>query len=258
MEISLADSRSRNKIGTVEILPIHAKVSLPTGEITLGTFRCPGSMSINRAGAHAPGVLVLLAVKTASSAHLEGDELLQRIVDVRLPLQLVADADGTIGISAQPAFGEHEATTPCGLLPPLFPEWLGDRRFLDVYGTRFPYIVGEMARGIASEEMVIAAARHDILAFFGSAAIRARAHRPRRRAPYRNARSGANIPWASTSSTRRPTPALEAALVDRYIANGVRVVSASAFMGLTQNVVRYAARGLRRAPDGSIGARTAI
>ena len=109
------------------------------------------------------------AVQTPSSAHLEGDELLRRIADVRRPLQLVADAGGAIGSCAPLAFGEHAATTVCGLLPPLFPEWLGDRGFLDVYGIRFPYIVGEMARGIASEEMVIAAARYDILAFFGSA-----------------------------------------------------------------------------------------
>jgi trans-AT polyketide synthase, acyltransferase and oxidoreductase domains len=193
----------------------------------------------------------LLAAKTASSAHLEGDELLQRVVDVRLPLQLVANAGGAIGISARPAFGEHEATTPCGLLPPLFPEWLGDRRFLDVYGTRFPYIVGEMARGIASEEMVIAAARHDIFAFFGSAGLgleridRAVAQLTATLDPARH-------PWGINLIHSPADPALEAALVDRYIAGGVRVVSASAFMGLTKNVVRYAARGLRRAPDGSI------
>jgi len=193
----------------------------------------------------------VLAVKSASSALLEGDELLQRIVDVRRPLELVTDASGAIGIRAHPAFGDREETTPCGVLPPLFPEWLGDRRFLDVYGTRFPYIVGEMARGIASEEMVIAAARHDILAFFGSAGL-ALERIDRAVAQLSATLDPAGHPWGINLIHSPSDPALEAALVDRYLASGVRVVSASAFMSLTKNVVRFAARGLRRAPDGSI------
>src|SRR4051812_22239227 len=33
-------------------------------------------------------------------------------------------------------------------LPALYPEWLGDRTFLHVHQVRFPYVGGEMARGI--------------------------------------------------------------------------------------------------------------
>ncbi len=179
---------------------------------------------------------------------LAGDALLQRIADVRVALPLVTDVTGAIGVAER---FDRDDERVHGLLPPLFPEWLGDRRFLDVYQTRFPYVIGEMARGISSEEMVIAAARHDLLAFFGSAGLaidrveRAIVRFAAELAPSR-------YPWGMNLIHSPADPALEGALVDRYIAHDVRIVSASAFMTLTPNVVRFAASGLRRAPDGSI------
>ncbi len=58
-----------------------------------------------------------------------------------------------------------------GLLPPLYPERLGDASFLRTHHCRFAYVVGEMARGIATPEMVIAAARQGMLGFHGSAGL---------------------------------------------------------------------------------------
>src|SRR5262249_8307914 len=40
------------------------------------------------------------------------------------------------------------------ILPPLYPEWLGDRTFNEIHKVRFSYVGGEMARGIASVELV--------------------------------------------------------------------------------------------------------
>ena len=52
-----------------------------------------------------------------------------------------------------------------GTLPPMYPEWLGDKSFCSSHGVRFPYIAGEMANGIATTQMVIAMARADMLGF---------------------------------------------------------------------------------------------
>ena len=41
-------------------------------------------------------------------------------------------------------------------LPPLYPEWLGDRRFTHRHNLRYGYVAGAMANGIASEELVVA------------------------------------------------------------------------------------------------------
>jgi hypothetical protein len=58
-----------------------------------------------------------------------------------------------------------------GTLPPLYPEWLGDRAFGEAHRVRFPYIAGEMARGIATTRMVIAMARAEMLSMFGAAGL---------------------------------------------------------------------------------------
>ena len=58
-----------------------------------------------------------------------------------------------------------------GTLPPLFPEWLGDRAFTEAHGCRFPYVVGEMARGIATPRMVCAASEAGLMGFYGSAGL---------------------------------------------------------------------------------------
>jgi NAD(P)H-dependent flavin oxidoreductase YrpB (nitropropane dioxygenase family) len=56
-------------------------------------------------------------------------------------------------------------------LPALYPEWLGDRSFLEVHNLRFPYIAGAMANGIATTDIVIAMAKAGMLGFFGSAGL---------------------------------------------------------------------------------------
>jgi trans-AT polyketide synthase/acyltransferase/oxidoreductase domain-containing protein len=51
-----------------------------------------------------------------------------------------------------------------GTLPPLYPEWLGDRAFGEAHGVRFPYVAREMARGIVTTKMVVTMARAEMLA----------------------------------------------------------------------------------------------
>src|SRR5579871_5294449 len=56
-----------------------------------------------------------------------------------------------------------------GVLPGVTPEQLGDRSMAEAHDTRFPYICGEMANGIASVEMVQAMVQEGMLGFFGAA-----------------------------------------------------------------------------------------
>ncbi len=58
-----------------------------------------------------------------------------------------------------------------GSIPGLYPEWLGNRRFQEVHQTRFCYVGGAMARGIASSNMVIKLAENGCLGFYGSAGV---------------------------------------------------------------------------------------
>jgi trans-AT polyketide synthase, acyltransferase and oxidoreductase domains len=132
-----------------------------------------------------------------------------------------------------------------GALPGLWPEQLGDRSFTEVHGVRFPYVVGEMANGIATAKMVIAAHQAGFLGFFGAAGLQ----------PTRVEREIDTIE-AALAGTKNPDswginlihsphePDLEMAIVELYLRRGVTRVSASAYMDLTPMVVRYAATGL--------------
>lgn len=86
------------------------------------------------------------------------------------------------------------------MLPPLYPEWLGDQSFLKTHNVRFPYVVGAMAHAIASAEMVIAMARANMLAFYGAGGV----HPSRVEQAIVQIREGveaAGLSWAPTSFT---------------------------------------------------------
>jgi trans-AT polyketide synthase/acyltransferase/oxidoreductase domain-containing protein len=136
-------------------------------------------------------------------------------------------------------------------LPPVYPEWLGSSEFLDTHGVRFPYVSGAMAHGIASPRLVLAMARAELLAFYGSAGV-APAEVETNVVGIQSELEDIGASWGSDLIHTPHDPPLEERLVDLYLNLGVRRVSASAFMRLTPAVVRYACTGLSLSPDGTI------
>ncbi len=127
-------------------------------------------------------------------------------------------------------------------LPPLFPEWLGDRSFQETHSVRFPYVCGEMANGIASPRMVVAAAQAGLLGFYGSAglslaAIEAGIDEIQSSIPHST--------WGANLIHTPLEPHLEQSTVDLFIRKSVTRVSASAFMRLSPALVQYACTGLK-------------
>ncbi len=137
------------------------------------------------------------------------------------------------------------------ILPALFPEWLGDRSFNEVHGTRFPYASGDMANGIATTRLVIEMANNGFLGFFGAAGL-----------GLDRVSAAIDEVVAALGSTGTPfgfnlihsphEPALEAAVADLYVKRGVRKVSAAAFMSLTAPIVRYAYSGVYVDANGAV------
>jgi len=175
-------------------------------------------------------------------------------------------SNGSIGSEAPPAANRAEGWPLLATLPPLYPEWLGDRSFTEVHGVRFPYVSGDMANGIASTRLVVAMARAGFLAFFGAAGLgRARVEGAIDEIEHELGGPAA-APSSSGTSSATPTPpnwgsnlihspnepALEEEIAELYIRRAVRRVSAAAYMGLTPHIVRYASTGLRRDGDGRI------
>ncbi len=182
----------------------------------------------------------------------DGAGLVAAASRVREPAMVVREGStGRIGIgfggAAQPgASGAHPWV---GTLPALWPEWLGDRSFQEVHGTRYAYVAGAMANGIATVEMVVAMAQAGMLGFFGSAGLpRARVEEALDRLE-REVPPGA--PWGVNLIHSPHEPDLENGLAALYVARGVRRVSASAYMALTPAIVHYAFAGVRRV-DGQI------
>jgi trans-AT polyketide synthase, acyltransferase and oxidoreductase domains len=135
-------------------------------------------------------------------------------------------------------------------LSPQYPEWLGDRAWGQVHHARFPYAVGEMARGLTSIEMVVAGVKAGFMAFFGAAGLSPQ--RIDEAVAKLSTTLGADNAWGSNLIHRPDDPAYEDAAVDVYLKRGVRRMSVSAFMSLTPAVVRYAASGLGRDAFGRV------
>ena len=186
------------------------------------------------------------------------EDLALAVPFVREPIHVVREGQqGRIGVARAGDFMSANAangvpTFPLlATLPALYPEWLGDRSFLEVHSLRFPYVAGAMANGIATGDLVVAMARAGMLGFFGAAGLH-----PTRISKELDAieaaLAGTNLSWGSNLIHAPNEPAIEMETVELYLKRGVKRVSASAYMGLNPMIVRYAYSGIRRNADGSV------
>nr|WP_250847043.1 PfaD family polyunsaturated fatty acid/polyketide biosynthesis protein [Aquisphaera insulae] len=125
-------------------------------------------------------------------------------------------------------------------------EGLGDPTFREAHGTRYACMAGAMANGIASVELVEAMARGGMLGIFGAAGL-----------TIENVDAAIDrlvgslagtLPFGVNLIHSPHEPALEEAIVDLYLRRGIRLVEASAFLGLTLPVVRYRVAGIHVDP----------
>jgi PfaD family protein len=170
------------------------------------------------------------------------------LVLLKLNDQIAAAQAGTITIGeAIPT--QSNGYPLCAYAPPLPPENLGDPVFKSSHQLRYPYVVGAMANGITSIEMVEAAGRSGMIAFFGAAGLspgeieKAINHLDLHKDHFS---VGFNLIHSPND------PGLETATVQLYLQRGVRCVSASAYMDLTVPLVYYRVKGIHRDTDGLI------
>lgn len=207
------------------------------------------------AGADVAGVQA--EVVSRAEPEFTGNRLRTLLHRVREPLDIVRDnISSATGVRPHAAEPPREASV-IGILPPLYPEWLGDRSFTEVHSARFPYVVGEMATGIAAPEMVIAAARAGFLGFYGAAGL-APDRVERSIAAIHSALADSTLPWGSNLIHTPAEPGMEDAIAGLYIRHDVRRVSASAFMAVMPSVVRLAVSGLHTDASGAVRRRRFI
>ncbi|WP_409340342.1 PfaD family polyunsaturated fatty acid/polyketide biosynthesis protein [Paenibacillus sp. MBLB4367] len=193
------------------------------------------------------------AIKWRPGAHgeavFEGGSLLALAGRIREPVQLITHpGSGAIGLGAGgetvPLQTGEDGDYPwLGTLPAMYPEWLGDRTFQETHGVRFAYVTGEMAQGIASPQMVIAAAEAGFLGFLGAAGMPLTRIEAAVR-EFKQALDPRSLPYGVNVIHSPHEPAMEERTIELLMNEGVRRVSASAFMKLSPAIVRYACTGL--------------
>ncbi len=136
-----------------------------------------------------------------------------------------------------------------GYIPALHPTRLGDPGFKKDLGLRYAYIVGAMANGITSTQMVKAAGQAGMVGFFGAGGLSLEQIEAAvlRLKPYEK-----KFPFGFNLIHSPNDPELESTVVDLYLRHGINLVSASAYMGLTLPLVYYRVKGISQASDGRI------
>lgn len=173
----------------------------------------------------------------------------EKLAATNLPCYVVKDFRGRIGVTNE---GELSAEGPglelAGMAPVMRAQDLGDETFRRDYGLRYAYKTGAMANGIASTDLVIAMGQGGLLGSFGAAGL----------VPDRVAAAisemQANLPTQAYAVNLIHSPneeALERGAVDRFLAQGVKNVEASAFLGLTEHIVYYRVAGLAQDAEGN-------
>lgn len=181
--------------------------------------------------------------------HLEGEaDRARALRQLARPLvALAGEAGPSLALCTEPlALGSGgDGPQVRGVVTPRRPESLGGGRFNGRMDTRFPYVAGAMANGIASVELVLAMARAGMLGVFGAAGLGVPEVERAGRVLLDECRG---LPFGMNLIHSPYEPELERAVVDLYLRLGIRCVSASAYLDLTPAIVRYRVAGI--GPDG--------
>ncbi len=166
---------------------------------------------------------------------------------------LVADqGKATIGKSAEKSEDKNEANSLplAGCSPASSPRQLGDPAFCEDHGLCFPYMCGSMANGIASIELVEAAAKAGVLGSFGAAGLSL--GEIEQAAQHLTQSLGSNKPFCFNLIFTPNEKGHEDAVVSLLLKYKIKLIETSAYMKLTLPAVRYRVHGIHRNASGDI------
>jgi len=174
----------------------------------------------------------------------------EKLAHTELPCYVMRDVGGRIGFSnTGELVTEGRGLQVLAITSPMPASQLGDPSFCTDYNLKYAYKTGAMANGIASAELVIAIGKANMLGSFGAAGM----------VPEKINRSIDQIQSALNTETfavnliHSPVEeALEAGAVELFLQKGIKVVEASAYLSLTEYILRYRLAGLSRNADGEI------
>ena len=180
----------------------------------------------------------------------DADGIYAKLQQTDKPCYVMKDFQGRIGVSnSGELVSEGRGLQVLAMESPMTASQFGDPNFNRDYQLKYAYKTGAMANNIASEEMVIAVGKAGFLGSYGAAGL----------VPQRVLQAikkiQTELPYQSYAFNLIHSPneeALEAGAVDLFLKNGVHIVEASAFLSLTEHIVRYRVAGLGQNADGTI------
>jgi PfaD family protein len=180
------------------------------------------------------------------------EDLADGLANVGRPLY-VLDKGGAFAIATEGSVrfespGEGELPL-LGAAHPCRPEHLGSVDFARDHGLDYCYVAGAMAGGIGSVAIVEALAGAGMLGFYGAAGL---APTIVEDAVDRLSTNLADRPWGCNLIHSPYEPRLEEQVSDLYVRRGVRLASASAYLGLTLPLLRYRLAGIRADASGRV------
>jgi trans-AT polyketide synthase/acyltransferase/oxidoreductase domain-containing protein len=168
------------------------------------------------------------------------------LIDLKGRIGIATDGWAAIGSNGSPPSESY----PLLAWSPDFPlSGLGDTEFKWDHGLQYAYICGAMANGISSVEMVEAAGNAGMIGFFGAGGLSLEEIEKSIEAVQNRL---SDKPYGFNLIHSPNDLALEQKTVDLYIAKGVRLISASAFLDITTPLVQYRIHGIHRTDNGRI------
>ena len=180
----------------------------------------------------------------------DAESIQQKLKETDKPCYVMKDFRGRIGVSnGGELVSEGRGLQVLAMANPMTASQLGDASFREDYNLKFAYKTGAMANGIASEALVIAIGKSNLLASFGAAGL----------VPSRVLQAiekiQAHLPHQTYAFNLIHSPveeALESGAVKLFLEKGIHVVEASAFLALTEHIVHYRVAGLGQDANGKI------
>jgi trans-AT polyketide synthase/acyltransferase/oxidoreductase domain-containing protein len=136
-----------------------------------------------------------------------------------------------------------------GFAPPLEAHQLGDAGFKTDLGLKYAYLVGAMANGITSVEMLSAAGQAGMVGFFGAGGLSIGQIAA---AIDRLEASTGKFPYGFNLIHSPNDMRLEMETAQLYLDRGIHLISASAYLGLTLPLIYYRVKGIHRTESGHI------
>ncbi|MEM7656159.1 MAG: PfaD family polyunsaturated fatty acid/polyketide biosynthesis protein [Bacteroidota bacterium] len=177
-------------------------------------------------------------------------QIKEKLAQTDQPCYVMQDFRGRIGVSTTGTLvSEGRGLQVLAIASPMTAAQLGDASFRSDYQLKYAYKTGAMANGIASADLVIAIGNAQLLGSFGAAGL----------VPERIATEIDSIQRQLPTQTfavnliHSPVEeALEAGAVQLFLEKGIKVVEASAYLGLTEHIVHYRVAGLSQDAEGNV------